>query len=188
MKGRPPLDRPPLDADRQALAVQWRGLAWRLARRYAGAVGPGELDDLRGIADLALVEAAASYDGSRETAFPIYAEKVIRGRLRSYLYDLRRPLGTRNRNVPPPAWSVENLGGRDVDDRGDDPFARVAARIDAETVLGSMTRRQAEAVRLHYFEGLTMTELGGRLGLSKSRALWLATAGIGTARKALRVA
>lgn len=49
-----------------------------------------------------------------------------------------------------------------------DEAAAVLARLDIETLLSALPRKQADAIRLMHLEGLTARETAGRLGASES--------------------
>src|SRR5262249_34612986 len=77
--------RPPLTDEQQRLATRYLPLARSLAARLAGDA-PSARDDFEAAACLALVEAAQSFDATRQPDFGIYARPHILGAL----YDLRR--------------------------------------------------------------------------------------------------
>ena len=73
------------ELDRDALVTDNRGLAERLASRFAGRGQP--LDDLRQVAYLGLVLAARRFDPARGVAFSTYAHATIAGELKRHFRD-----------------------------------------------------------------------------------------------------
>ncbi|HWL35697.1 MAG TPA: sigma-70 family RNA polymerase sigma factor [Frankiaceae bacterium] len=73
------------ETDVEALIRDHRGLAERLAGRFAGRGQP--LEDLRQVAYLGLVTAAQRYDATREVQFSTYAQATITGELKRYFRD-----------------------------------------------------------------------------------------------------
>ena len=69
----------------EALIRDHRGLAERLAARFAGRGQP--LEDLRQVAYLGLVTAAQRYDATREVRFSTYAHATIVGELKRHFRD-----------------------------------------------------------------------------------------------------
>ncbi|MDB5294740.1 MAG: sigD 3 [Phycisphaerales bacterium] len=67
--------------DSDALAVRYMPLAEGMAARFRRPGCPLGLDELQGVALLALVESARKYDPGRGVQFPAFARPAIRGAL-----------------------------------------------------------------------------------------------------------
>jgi RNA polymerase sigma-B factor len=72
-------------ADRDGLVVSHRGLAERLAMRFAGRGQPSE--DLRQVAYIGLLTAARRFDPERGVQFATFAQATIVGELKKYFRD-----------------------------------------------------------------------------------------------------
>jgi RNA polymerase sigma factor (sigma-70 family) len=141
-----------------------------MARRFAKAL-PGASDDLESAAYLALVEAAQSFDGSRNVDFAAFARHRIEGALR----DVRREL--LERTWPLHGRAIESgQAGRDVESGswilGAVQAAHVGAELEAsETVhqwIRKLPRLQSQAFRHIYLEGKTQEEAAALIGCSPS--------------------
>jgi RNA polymerase sigma factor (sigma-70 family) len=164
--------RPPLTPDQQGLAERYVPMARALARPLKAA-WPAEWEEFESAALLALVEAAQSFDPSRNVKFATFAHYRIWGALR----DVRRSLiapGWRSRPEHAPAVSslTQNAEehGRVL---GVEPAPPVGGEFEAadfvENWLRKLPPRHAAACREIYVHGRTQSEAAERLGCSKSR-------------------
>jgi len=162
--------RPPLDESQRDLASRYLPLASAMARRM-GATMPEASDEFRSTAYLALVEAAGTFDPSRNVNFATYARVHIRGEL----IDLRRKIEKR-------VSRTRRKIGLDKRCRESDPMRDRAIERARETPVGieletldtfeSWVRRlpdpHARALRHIYLDGLNQEETAVEVGCSKA--------------------
>ncbi len=170
-KCHPHRSRPPLDSEQQDLAASYLPLARSLARRMH-ADFPGGDDEFRSAAFLALVEAAQSYDRTRNVNFATYARHRIWGAL----CDLRREMiGSVRPEGFGAAVAVIRLGSNLPDGRGvigsepDVPVGTELENLDAvENWIRKLPRPHARAFRHIYLDGKSQEETAALVGCSKS--------------------
>jgi RNA polymerase sigma factor (sigma-70 family) len=166
----PERDRIPLTEGQRALALRYLPMARQLAERSCR-IWPTEHDELRSAAYRSLVEAARSFNPSRNVGFGTYARHRIRGALR----DLQRLLSSD---------AVRASGRRPLYHklRVFDERKRLASRVmpgkpahlpleapDAvERWLSRLPKAQAVACRLIYLHGKLPDEVAAEVGCSKS--------------------
>jgi RNA polymerase sigma factor (sigma-70 family) len=155
----------------QALALHYLPLARNLAKPFKKAWAP-YWDDFESAACLGLVQAAQSYDASKEVEFPTYARRRILGELRDVKRDMQLS-GWRDNQTPP---TVEHLGrkteqgGRVVGTTPDLPVGTpLQARETVERWLTRLPKLHASVCRLIYLEEMTSRQAGAVLGRSKTR-------------------
>jgi RNA polymerase sigma factor (sigma-70 family) len=163
--------RPPMTPAQQALALHYLPLARSLAKPFKKAWAP-YWDDFESAACLGLVEAAQSYDASKQVEFPTYARRRILGELRDVKRDMQLS-GWRDTEVPP---TVEHLGrnteegGRVLGATPDPPVGKeLEARDLVEHWLTRIPKTHANVCRSIYLESMTSREAGAVLGGSKTR-------------------
>jgi RNA polymerase sigma factor (sigma-70 family) len=170
---KPKRSRPPLTAEQQRLATRYLPLARSLAARLAGDA-PCSWDDFEAAACLALVEAAQSFDATRQCDFGVYARPHILGAL----YDLRRELymsgcrikraGARIPEFVPLDRGLEERH-RIVDSQPEMPFERrVESRDLIERWVRILPRRHADVIRHVYLDGLSLQQAACLVGCSAS--------------------
>lgn len=151
----------PLDVAQQALVEAHMSLAYRLAWRYARvAFRDCPTDELVAEAAFALTYAAALFDPARMVPFELYAAMVIRHRLIHVGNQWRRAsFGHTSTECAPPVA---------------DPYTTEPDASDTHAlcrrVRATLPRRWYDMLWLHCTEGLTLEEIGARLGVSKQRA------------------
>lgn len=90
-------------------------------------------------------------------------EDLQRDLARLAVYSLSQTDDPDDENHPAPRFSSL------VDRRHPDPVQALEKREAARFVFDGLDRKEREILALYYFEGLTMKEIGRRLGLSESR-------------------
>ncbi|HEV3118478.1 MAG TPA: sigma-70 family RNA polymerase sigma factor [Gemmataceae bacterium] len=140
-------------AERDALVKQWSGLPKRVLKRigYARLVGR---DDLLQVGQLALRRAAKGYEPKKGLFIP-YAWRAILTAMLDLVREWKRqylvPIGFCF-NVParPPREEIDTA-----------PLMRALRFLPA---------RWQSILRWHFWEGLTLQEVGERLGITRQRA------------------
>jgi RNA polymerase sigma factor (sigma-70 family) len=133
---------------------------------------PGERDELESTANLALVEAAQTFDPSVSVNFATYARCRIRGALR----DFRRLMVSAGWRGDPAYYPVFQKVGNDVERYGQvigiSPDRPVGTEIEAtdavEDWLRRLPRAHAAACRLIYIDGKSQDQAAAIVGCSKS--------------------
>ena len=174
---RPPATRrAPLTGEQRALAEQYLPMAKAIARPLKRA-WPTDRDDFESAAQLALVEAAQSFDPSRNVKFATFARYRILGALR----DVQRSLvvaGYRGDLKNAPAISsltaeAEEFG-KVFDSRPDEPVGQELETLDfMETYLRKLPPKHAAACRAIYLDDCSQSEAADRVGCSKSRLSYI---------------
>ncbi len=181
--------------DADALITLWesvRRVCFRIAGQYGDMLSRAGLDtdDIAQELFLAYHAALTAFDPEGVYRFTTYLTYHVKNGLMTVL-GIRRG----NRELPPDPLSLDEPLGEteDSDTRGSlvpDPdatqaFADAEDRVwceqlhDAlEQCLDTLEEKQAKAVRGTYFDNLTVTEVGQRLGVSTSRAAQLKQAGL----------
>ncbi len=157
---------------RQRLAERFLPLARAMAYPHKRA-WPQAGDEFDSAANLALVEAAESFDPRRRVRFSTYARFRIRGALR----DVKRSLAPGGwRSNPAGAPLVGSLDeepefrGRVLNAEPDPPVGEAVAAIDeVERWLRKLPPRYAEACRCIYIHGMSQAEAARDIGCSQSR-------------------
>ena len=168
--------RSPLTADQQGLATKYLPMAKSLAKPLK-MNWPNEGAEFESAALMALVEAAQSYDPTRNVKFPTFARYRIWGALR----DVQRGLITAGwradlANAP----SVSSLAfdaeehGRVLGTEPDAPVGEKFEAIDfVESWLRKLPAKHAEACREIYIHDRSQGEAARHVGCSKSRLSYL---------------
>lgn len=164
--------RSPLTPDQQKLAERYVPMAKALARPLKAA-WPAEWEEFESAALLALVEAAQSFDPSRNVKFATFAHYRIWGALRDVQRALIAP-GWRSRPEHAPAVSslTQNAEehGRVLGAEPDPPVGGEFEAADfVENWLRKLPPKHAAACREIYVHGRSQSEAAERLGCSKSR-------------------
>ena len=141
-----------------------RAIAWKFARGEAKNV-PAE--DLVSEALLGLAYAAAKFDPARNVPFKKYATMVICHRLR-HLNTWWRRRQDRERPMPTLAHSGEDWQPPGPEDPDADGQALDRANV-LERVRRILPPADAELVRLHCCEGVSLAEVARRRGVTRQR-------------------
>ncbi len=160
----------PLTAEQRELAGQFLPLARALAKPLKMIFNHWK-DEFESAACLALVEAARSYDPSRNIRFATFA----RFRIRGALVDVGRSMGPLGIEQDDPGPNVITLTPYN-EEHGRvlvavEPPPVGAEHDDAEEVehwLKRLPSRHAQVCRLYYLYGKTQVEIGEILGCSQS--------------------
>lgn len=168
--------RVPLTGEQQGLAGRYVPMAKSLAKPLKMA-WPLEGEEFESAALLALVEAAQSFDPSRNVKFATFARYRIWGALR----DVQRGLITAGwRGDMEHAPSVSSLtydaeeNGRVLGSEPDRPIGEELEAIEfVESYLRKLPDRHATACREIYIHGKTQSEAADTLKCSKSRLSYL---------------
>lgn len=168
--------RSPLTGEQQDLAARYVPMAKSLAKPLKKA-WPAEGEEFESAALFALVEAAQSFDPSRNVKFATFARYRIWGALR----DVQRGLITAGwrgdlQNAP----SVSSLTcdaeehGTVVNSQPDRPIGQETEAVEfVETCLRRLPTKHAAACREIYLNGKTQGEAADAVGCSKSRLSYL---------------
>jgi RNA polymerase sigma factor (sigma-70 family) len=168
--------RPPLTSAQQALATRYLPMAKALAKPLKRS-WPSEFDEFESAALLALVEAAQSFDPSRNVKFSTFARYRIGGALR----DVQRNLiiaGWRTDSLHAPI--ISSIRG-DSEDQGrvlmTEPDAPVGSEMESmefvEAWLRKLPPSHASVCRDLFINGSSQGETAERLNCSKSRLSYL---------------
>lgn len=168
----PGRQRRPLTPARQRLAERFLPLAYAIVSPHRHA-WPWAGDEFESAANMALVEAAESFDPKRNVPFATYARHRILGALR----DAKRRMTPGGwRSDPGHAPAIGTLGdepeswGRVVNTEPDPPIGQELATVDeVDYLLRKLPRKHAEACRRIYIHGKTQSEAARELGCSQSR-------------------
>jgi RNA polymerase sigma factor (sigma-70 family) len=171
-KKRTRLPRAPLTEDQQGLAMRYLPMAKALAKPLKAA-WPTEMDEFDSAACMALVEAAQSYDESRNVKFATFARFRIWGALR----DVQRGLITAGwrcdmENAPVLSSLTGNMEehGLILGSEPDRPVEETVDSIDAvEYWLRKLPKHHAAACRQIYLHDRTQAEAANAIGCSRSR-------------------
>lgn len=161
----------PLTADRQALAAAHVGLAgWWLRENPWAARWFGE--DAYGMALAAIARAAGEFRPELGFAFTTYASQCIRYAMlreadhREHPKRKARVVSLHAELGPDRVTLLDMVPDRPADER--DLTASEAADRVAD-LLRRVTPREREVLRLRYLDGLTLSEVADRLGISNER-------------------
>ncbi|QEH35401.1 flagellar biosynthesis sigma factor [Aquisphaera giovannonii] len=165
---RPP--RQPLDREQQQLAVRYMPLARKMAREMADRI-PRHAEDWEESALFALVEAAQSFDPSREINFATFARIRINGALLNTWSKLRG----RRRRRGACAAPDRGPGGRAQHGtpllrlgRVEPPVGEELDNHDAvETWTRQLPGREALTLRHIYLEGMSQQQAAAAIGCSE---------------------
>jgi RNA polymerase primary sigma factor len=152
--------------------------------RYLHVCGSLEREDLWQAGAIGLLRAIELFDPSRGVAFPTYAIPWIRqavGRLiANHASSVRLPVHlqrarwrqgcsvrARVASLDAPLASVEDGTLHDVLPA---PEHDPAARADAEALLAGLTEKERRVLRLRFFGGERLVDVGGELGVTRERA------------------
>jgi RNA polymerase sigma factor (sigma-70 family) len=149
-----------LSAEQRALVTAYLPLARKMSTRFAVDYPSIDGEDFRGIAFLALTEAALAFDTDRGTHFSQYAGPRIRGALidavRAYLCDRAEASGS--------LYVVLDVA---------DPAPSHEATVDSaeafEALIDSAPAKYQDVLWLTFAVGLTQAEIARRLGVTQPR-------------------
>ena len=164
-----------LTPEQQDLAARYIPLARSLSRSVKEA-WPLEMEEIDSSASMALVEAAQSFDPTRNIKFGTFARIRILGALRDTVKGFYAQRYVRDM---PNARTYHYVPG--MEERGllfmTSPDAPVDEYVDAveavEQWFSKLPRRQAVACREVYLRDRTLVQIGAILGCSKSRVSYL---------------
>ena len=171
-----PASRKPLTDEQQGLAARYIPMAKALAKPLKFS-WPNEGEEFESAALLALVEAAQSFDPSRNVKFATFARFRIWGALR----DVQRGLiasGWRGDIENAPILTSLALDAEEHGKvLGSEPDAPTGSEIEGleyvESLFKKIPARHAEACREIYIKGLSHGQAAKSLGCSKSRLCYL---------------
>ncbi len=173
--------RPPLDEGQRDLATSYLPLASAMARQL-GSTMPEASDEFRSTAYLALVEAAGTFDPSRNVNFATFARIHIRGALIDLRSELRRREARDRRRTAGYKTRKGESRGLGV---GADELARetpVGTELETLDTFESWVRRlpspHARALRHIYLDGLNQEETAVEVGCSKATMCRLHSQGL----------
>jgi RNA polymerase sigma factor (sigma-70 family) len=163
--------RGPLTEDQRALVVSYLPMARQLAQRLC-TTWQTHPEELQSTADMALVEAAHTFDPSRKVGFSTYARHRIRGALR----DCQRLIysaGSRETGARRPVFQkLRKFDEQNGVVLGIEPEPPVGSSIESTEVVEFWLRRlpkaHAAACRLIYIHGKSQDQVAAAVGCSKS--------------------
>jgi RNA polymerase sigma factor (sigma-70 family) len=163
--------RTPLTEDQRTLAVNYLPMARQLAQRLS-TTWPTHPDELQSTAYMALVEAAQTFDPTRNVGFGTYARHRIRGAIR----DFQRLIysgGSRAARAQRPVFQVLRKFDEDNGEvLGIEPEPPVGTWLEAteavEYWLKRLPKAHAVACRLIYIHGKSQDQVASEVGCSKS--------------------
>ena len=124
--------------------------------------------DVFGWASLGLIHAVSNMDRTRKTAFSTYAQPCIRGYILSGFYYYR--CGRVNNPKAMEFAKKQKSLGRCFQGMRDPGFENVDRKDEVKRLMRRLTPREKKAVRLRYFKGLEIADVGKAFGVSRSRA------------------
>jgi RNA polymerase sigma factor (sigma-70 family) len=168
--------RRPMSAEQQRLVIHYLPMARAMARPLK-ATWPGDGNEFESAACMALVEAAQSFDASRNVKFATFARYRIMGALR----DAQRMIITGGWKDDAKYTTILTNCFPDVEEMGkvlggaqDPPIGSDLEAIDAvEGWLRKLPPQHARAFRHMYVHGKTQGQTAELLGCSKSRISYL---------------
>lgn len=164
------------------LVRESEALCVSVASRYIErACGRLELEDLIQLARLGLLQAIRRFDPSRDCALSTYAvgwmkQRVTRAIGNSEL--IRRPIHRQLFSEHIPVLSLDRefvcedgIGNLlDIIAADTDVEDEAVTAVWITELLSELSEREREAVVMHYVDGLTLAEIGQRIGLSREGA------------------
>jgi RNA polymerase sigma factor (sigma-70 family) len=151
-------------------------------------------DDINAACLLGMVTAMTRFDPERNVLFKTYAIICMRAAVQSSLLGLEHVGGGRSQQ-----WQMQKMrrvtvqcDSGETDDllnlTGDDPGCDATDIGDEiDKAMRFITPRQAEILRLRFWDGKTLAEVGELIGISKERVRQVETDAIQNMRKALMV-
>jgi RNA polymerase sigma-B factor len=168
--------------ERDRLVTAHLPLADGLARRFVS--DADTLDDLRQVAAIGLLKAAARYDAARGVPFAAYAIPVVRGELRHYRRDRAWPV-----RVPRSAQAARPVAvALDEAAAGVDGLGGAEDRLVVEGLVRALRRPEREVVRRYFLADRTQAEVAGELGLTQIQVSRLLRAALTAMRARLEPA
>jgi len=185
-------------AIQESIRARFAPLIKKLARRYGR--DADTIEELGREGYLALVEALPRFDPTRDVLLTTFVYHRIRSRMLHWRRSQRRALPLLNPTARGHLRSLdEEVESRDegaltlhevVPAGGDLPshgaHLLLLRRVVAEA-MSELTPRQAEALRLRFWRGLSPSEIAERLGVSRPRVTMLLRAGLSDLRARLVV-
>src|SRR5437588_3595147 len=159
---------------RDHLVTAHLGLAEYLARRFANRGEP--LDDLIQVASVGLLKAVDRFDPDRGLEFSTYATPTI-GEIaeragaseEEVLEAMEAGRAYRFASLDAPGAAGDDDNQSLVSQLGkDDPLLTgIEHRVALSPLIAELPRREQVILHLRFFEGLTQSEIAGRLGISQ---------------------
>jgi RNA polymerase sigma factor (sigma-70 family) len=139
------------------LVAKFKPLAHRLGRMYANQVS-GDANEFEAEALHALCRAALAFDPNRGIKFVTYAWRTIQWRLWQWCERQKRRL--------PMAPQEDAEHAYEIPDRRPSAETIIEHRELMEIVRSTLTRRERVMLLAVHFDGLTLREIGVKVGLS----------------------
>lgn len=140
-----------------------------------------ESSDLINAGAYGLYEAIRKYDSSKKTLLKTYAEFRIKGAMLDFLRS-QDPI-PRSRHKKEKLGEIEPLEFVNVEslknesphsgEERNDPFINASARERAEKIssaIKELPSRERTIIKLYHYEGLTLKDIGSRLGITEGYA------------------
>lgn len=177
-----------LTDEQRALVVQYRLMAFKFAGRKYHTL-PIRVrnwmsrDDMNGAAMLGLIRAAKTWDPSI-AAMSTHLFWSCVGSMSKYIKDTLREVGGRpdkcNALQSQPWYLMEPDDLANVVEAKRERVFHGADLI--RTLIDGLPERERRAIRMRYFDGLTLREVGERMGITKERVRQIAAKGMETMR------
>jgi RNA polymerase sigma factor (sigma-70 family) len=186
---RPP--RQPLTPEQQRLAEKYVPMARKLCK-YMKMSWPQQAEEFEGEAMLALVEAAQSYDPSRNVNFGTFARYRVWGALRDTLRRMAPSGFLKDQEGAPSFFSMTDEAeriGTVLFATDDPPVGHELEEAEAlEILIRNLPGAIAEVCRLMYLDGMKQTTVAETRGVSKSRVSYLHQQALKTLRSEITAA
>lgn len=183
--------------DRQQLVIKNRALAFHFVNRFADS--GVEYQELIGIADLALVEAASNYDPNRGQ-FGAYASKCIFGRLMNYVQSTSDVYshwrGIKRRSFDPRRSDKAGMDDEErlplcekiADERAISPERTTANKKAAALALSKLSPRERHIIVARHCcdEPREQEDIARELGISRRQVIRIEQDALAKMRKAIK--
>jgi RNA polymerase sigma factor (sigma-70 family) len=155
----------PLTDEQRKLVTRYMPLARALVRRAARKLVEVARDELQAEANVALVDAAKTFDPDLGVNFAVHARGRICWALLDYTHFLNRKCKRRESPVFKRLRKIDDLHGRVVGKAPEEPPGKELEEFDAvESIIRLLPRSHADACRLLYIEGKSYGETAKALG------------------------
>lgn len=174
------IDREKLIA-RNQLIEEHATLAVRIARSVASGLPLHMRDELPGVAQAALIDAAEKYDAGYGVPFAYYMQQRVRGAcidsIRRRHYANANAAGYDQETSEARQDSEDSVEQQLIDSEG-----RAETKAKAVAAIGRLPGRLAVLVWLHYIEGQTLEAIAPKFGVVSSRVSQLHREALGALR------
>jgi RNA polymerase sigma factor (sigma-70 family) len=167
--------------ERNKLVVEYKHLADKIAKkRKSGCVRGIQLSELKSAAYMGLIDAATKFDETKGV-FAMYARYRIHGEINDFL---RKYSGSRKRHritswsLDVPTYSINFHQSSPISENliaKDDGISRVDNDDSYKKIMKHLTPIQQKIIYSYYVLGLSMKEIGSKIGVCDSRISQIAS-------------